>query len=272
MLDAPQVPGEPALRWSSRAHSDRRDRARAGPDLEHPQAHRDGVRRRGTPCRGPDERDEPRRRGPPAGDRRARRGDHPAAHRQAPVAHAHPHLGRSREPVLARCPDPGLLRPAPGRCGGDVRRADLHHRRRRGRTASRGDRRAAPHPRPAGDPVVARRAAVRVAAGPRPARDGRPARHRRIELGRRRPRAAARPVDRDGSLQPRRQRLRPGPPEPLARGDRLRLRPARVHPVPHVHQAGRRDLRDARRDAGARGRRTWSSPSTTSPGSPRDSG
>ena len=162
----PQTPGEPALRWSSRVHSIDEIERELARIWSIPKLDGDGGGRRGAPRGRPDERDEPRRRGSPARDRRARRRDHPAAHRQAPVAHAHPHLGRPGEPLLARRPDPGLLRAAAGRRGGDVRRADLHHRRRRGRAAPRGDRRAAAHPRPAGDPVVAGRTAVRDASRP----------------------------------------------------------------------------------------------------------
>ena len=94
--------------------------------------------------------------------------------------------GRSRRSVLARRPDPGPLRPAPRERAGDLRRDDLPDVRRRVRPPSRRDRRPAPHPRPAGHGLVARRAAVRDGARQRRLRDGRPARRRRLDVARRR--------------------------------------------------------------------------------------
>ena len=237
MADKHQVPGEPALRWSSRAHTI--------DEVELELARIWSIPKLTATVAGVEERHVAARtsvmnlvvvaRRPEIGEHA--RGDHPAAHRQAPLPDAHPHLGRPGEPVLARCPDPGLLRPATGRRVGDLRRADLHHRRRRCRAAPRGDRRAAAHPRPAGDAVVAGRAAVLDEAGRRAPGDGQPPGHRRVQLERRRPRAPARARRGHGALLALRERLRARPPEPLARGDRVRLRPARVHPVPHARSS-----------------------------------
>ena len=143
---------------------------------------------------------------------------------------------------------------------------DLPDGRRRVRAPPCGDHRAAPGARPAGDHLVAGRAAVRDAAERRSARDGRPSGGRRLDLVGRRA-GAAHP---DGaSLRalsaPLDPRLRPRPAVALARGDRVGVRHAGVPAVPDLDAPDRGDLRHPRR---ALWRRTSSSRCTTSRGSP----
>ena len=135
--------------------------------------------------------------------------------------------------------------------------------------AHRRDRRAAPGPRPAGHRLVARRAAARLAPGERPARGRRPARDRRLELDRRRPRPAARA----GAAASRRGELAVFD-FALVRQSRWREAIASTFDMPDFLPY----LRSIRRIAvtygthdelGRPGRRTWSSRSITSPGSPR---
>ncbi len=85
-------------------------------------------------------------------------------------------------------------------------------------------------------------------AGPRPAGRCRPPRRRRLVVGRRRPRTAARdgrPGRGDG---PGGQRLRAHPSVALARGDRLDLRRPGLPALPALAPADRRHVRDPRRD------------------------
>ncbi len=84
--EAPLAIGEPVLAGTARAHSideiePQLARIWASQDLDD-----DDRRRTGAPRRGPDERDEPRRRRPEAGDRRAQRRGHPGPDRTPSVA------------------------------------------------------------------------------------------------------------------------------------------------------------------------------------------
>ena len=138
----PGEPGRARPRAGDRARRQHRgDRAGARPDLGPQTMQRDvdldhdGVRR--SPRRRPDERDEPRRDRPPAGGRRALRGDHPRPHRTPPVADD----DRPRRPTpTAR---PGSTPRSTAHCvvpradaPGDLRRDDLPDVRRRVRAGT----------------------------------------------------------------------------------------------------------------------------------------
>ena len=141
-------------------------------------------------------------------------------------------------------------------------------RRRRGGPPPRRHRDAAHPPRPAGHRLVARRAAVRDEARARPAGRCGPPGRRRLQLERGRPRPAHRDGVAPGGHVDRRQRLRAHPPVALARGHRLDLRRPRLPPLPALAAPDRGHVRHPRRDLRAAARRTWSSRSTTSAGSP----
>ena len=134
-----------------------------------------------------------------------------------------------------------------------MRRDDPPDRRRRGGPAPRGDRDAADRPRPAGDGLVAGRAAVRDARRPGPARAG--ADRLVVDgstwsgdgLERLREMAELLEIDAPGD-----QRLRAGPAVALARGHRLDLRRSGLPAVPALDPPDRRHLRHPRRD-GAHG-------------------
>ena len=237
---APARPTEPVLRWRSRANSidgieQELARIWAQPNL-HPDVDGDDVD--GSPRGGPDQRDEPRRHRPPAGSRRALRGDDPGPDRAASVADARRLARRSRRALLARRPDPGPLRPAPRERAGDLRGDDLPDVRRRVRPPSRRDRRPAPHPRPAGHGLVARRAAVRDRARQRRLRYGRPARRRRLDVARHGARPDPPPGGTPGPTADRDLRFRARPSVALARGDRLDLRHPRLPALPPPSSAG----------------------------------
>ena len=104
---------------------DRRDRTRAGQDLGGAESDDDGRRRGRPPCRGPDERDEPRGRRASAGARRALRGDHLGADRTPSVADPHLLADRSGRSGLARRPDHRPLHAARRGLGRDLCRDDL---------------------------------------------------------------------------------------------------------------------------------------------------
>ena len=270
-LADPPKPGEPTMRWLSHAHSideieSELNRIWAQPNL----LIGPGGQGAGPAHRRADVGDEPRRRRAPAGGRRACRRDDPAADRPPPVADAHRPVGGPGRPAVARGADPGALRPAPRGRARDLHRADLPDRRRRDRPPSHRARGAAARARPAGDRVVARRAAARPRARPRPARGHRPARHRRLCLVRRRAPAAV-PAGRAVRRLPAPgdPGLRARPAVALAGGDRVGVRPPGLHPVPRLDPADRRHLRDPRRDRRPRARPTSSSRCTTSRGSPR---
>ena len=220
------------MRWLSHAHSIDEIESRAGPDLGPAE-----------PPDRPSEGEAPGRhiaartsvmnlvvvaRQPEVGER-ARR-DHPAADRPPPVADADRPVGGPGRPAVARRADPGALRAAPRGRARDVHRADLPDRRRRDRPAPVRARRAAAGARPAGDRVVARRAAARPRARARPARGHRPPRRRRLGLVRRRAATACTswPALYDALRAAGDPRLRAGPPVALARGDRVGVRPART--------------------------------------------
>ena len=122
---------------------------------------------------------------PEVGERTRR--DHLPAHRPPPVADARRPVRGSRRPAVARRAHPGPLRAPARRRARDVLRADLPDRRRRDRPAPVRARRPAADPRPAGDGLVARRAAAGLAPGARPARGHGPAGGRRVGVVRRRP-------------------------------------------------------------------------------------
>ena len=102
----------------------------------------------------------------PAGGRRALRGDDPAADRPPPVADGHRLAGRPGRPVVARR---RRSRPTASCRGEDAPEtcAELIYLTVGGESGQHLDcgRRAAAHPRPAGDRLVAGRAAVPDAAG-----------------------------------------------------------------------------------------------------------
>ena len=122
------APNEPVLRWRSRAHSieeveQELARIWAADEPARSTSNGDGVDDERHVAR-PDERDEPRRHRPPAGGRRALRGDHPAAR---PAATRRGRRSSSRPTPTARpgstprswptasCPAPTPRRPAPRR-------------------------------------------------------------------------------------------------------------------------------------------------------------
>ncbi len=107
---------------------------------------------------------------------------------------------------------------------------------------------AADHPRPAGHGLVAGRAAAHLAGRPGPVRDRRPARGRRVHLERRRTGQAARAGGAAGVVAPGHQRLRARPPVALARGHRVDLRRPGLPALPALAPSHRGHLRDARRD------------------------
>ena len=122
--DAPVQLGEPALRWSARAHSiaeieSELARIWASQDLTDAM---DGAP--GRHVVGSDERDEPGRRRSPAGAGRALRRHDPGADRPTPVANDRHPVGRPRRPVLAGRPGGGALRAAARGRSGDLRRDD----------------------------------------------------------------------------------------------------------------------------------------------------
>ena len=160
-LAEPPRPGEPTLRWVSRAQTIEgieRELARiwAQPNLAIESD--DGVQAR-APHRRPHVGAEPGRRRPPAGGRRAQRRNDQPAHRPPPVADAGRPGRRSGRAAVDRRPDPGPLRPAARGRAGDLHGADLPDGRRRDGPAPVRARGAAAHPRSAGHGLVARRAA-----------------------------------------------------------------------------------------------------------------
>ena len=123
--------------------------------------------------------------------------------------------------------------------------------RRRSRAAPVRGRDAADHPRPAGDRVVAGRAAAGQRDDAGPPRRGGSTRRRRVHLERRRPRPAARDGRAPGLHLAGHQRFRAHAPVTLARGDRLDLRRSGVPAVPAIAAPDRRHLQHARRGRGA---------------------
>ena len=158
-------PGEPMLRWLSHATHDRRHREGAGPDLG--PARPGGRRRRRAarpPGRGAHQRDEPGGGRPAARGGRARGRDDQPADRPPPEPDDDRAVRGPGRPALAGRADPGPLRAAAGGRAGDLLRADLPDRRRRDRAPPDRARRAAAHPRPAGDDLVARGAVAGLGA------------------------------------------------------------------------------------------------------------
>ena len=129
------------------------------------------------------------------------RGDGPGADRPAPVADDRHPVGRSGRTVVAGRPHRGALRHAPAGRAGDLRRDHQRHLRRRIGAPPGGDRDAADHPRPAGDGLVAGRAAADQRGRAGTAGRRRSPRRRRFDLERRRPR----PTARDGRCSRRRR-------------------------------------------------------------------
>ena len=178
----PASPGHPVLRWSSRARSIdgvARELGKIWVAMA-PSAMPDGGRR--AAGRGALERHEPRRDRRPWRERRARGGDRRRADGSPSVADADRLAGRPGRAVLDRRPDPGPLHDAVGDVAGDLLRARLRDVRWRERPAHGGHRGAVADPRPAGDAVVAGRAALRFAIVGGLAADGRQDPRRRGRL------------------------------------------------------------------------------------------
>ena len=200
-----------------------------------------------------------------------RRGD-PGADRPAPVADGHHRLRRSGRPVVARREGRGGLRAAArGRAGDLRRRSDLDPppaARPAGIWALNCD--AAHPPRPPGHGLVAGRAAIRDQARPRPAGRRGPAGGGRLDLERGRALAALGA----GGICRRPPRSRSATSRSL-RQSRWREAIASIFDdpdfLPYLRSLRpiRGHLRDPRRGRARPARRTLSSPSTTSGGSPR---
>ena len=247
--------GEPVLRWSARAHSiaeieSELARIWASQDLT---ATIDGEP--GRHVAGADERDEPRRHRPPAGVRRALRGDHPGADRPPSVADDRHQVGRPRRAVVARRAGRGALRHAARR----TRRRPAP-RRSTSRAAARPAGTSRRSPRRCSSTTCRSRSGGRASrrSTSRPARDllGRrgPPRRRRLDVERRRPR----PPARDGRARRDARELAISdfalrPPVALAGGDRLDLRRSRTSCRTCARSAGSRSPTATHDETGAHG-------------------